>query len=394
MTLNLTLSGLLIASLSLASFATSAESAERDSRKFDTGHHSRELNDRQGEVRQSRKLESNGYRSWVRDDGAGRRGDNDRPPQADGRHDQRRSASKSVASTDHHRGEDDSSNRRWRDDRAKGSAPRFRTGSDSGRGHHEARPDDRYQAQRYSPDNRYRSGSHESSDHHDRSGSRYSGDAWRYRDSQRQPYRQSYSVVRHDDDYGEHHRRLSSRDYGHSHEHYRHYRHYAPGYRMHHMPDGHHRIWYRDRDYYLYGGAFFLHDPLGYHVVHAPIGARIRVLPHGYISFYLGSYNYYYHSHTYYRWLPETREYVVIEPPEGAERAVLATSEASLGEIYVYPKNGQSEERQDRDRYECHLWAVDQSDYDPGSDDQDAELAGDFRRALTACLEGRGYTVK
>jgi hypothetical protein len=34
-------------------------------------------------------------------------------------------------------------------------------------------------------------------------------------------------------------------------------------------------------------------------------------------------------------------------------------------QLYVYPNKGQSSEQQSRDRYECHLWAVQQSGYDP-----------------------------
>jgi hypothetical protein len=33
--------------------------------------------------------------------------------------------------------------------------------------------------------------------------------------------------------------------------------------------------------------------------------------------------------------------------------------------VYVYPTAGQSAEQLDRDRYECHLWAVSQSGFDP-----------------------------
>jgi hypothetical protein len=155
-------------------------------------------------------------------------------------------------------------------------------------------------------------------------------------------------------------------------------------------------------------------------------------------------------------------------PPPAAEPAP-----APPTQVYVYPTGGQTQEQLGRDRYECHLWAVKQSNFDPsvtavlprqrvqvvpmppsGSDtvagavtgaiigavvardpgagavggailggaagavsdgqrearakavqeryDQrdDArmakldEQAGGYRRALTACLEGRGYTVK
>jgi hypothetical protein len=35
--------------------------------------------------------------------------------------------------------------------------------------------------------------------------------------------------------------------------------------------------------------------------------------------------------------------------------------------VYFYPTRGQSSEQQDRDRYECHTWAVQQSGFDPSS---------------------------
>jgi hypothetical protein len=34
--------------------------------------------------------------------------------------------------------------------------------------------------------------------------------------------------------------------------------------------------------------------------------------------------------------------------------------------LYFYPTRGQSQAQQDRDRYECHLWAVRKSGFDPG----------------------------
>jgi hypothetical protein len=139
--------------------------------------------------------------------------------------------------------------------------------------------------------------------------------------------------------------------------------------------------------------------------------------------------------------------------------------------VYAYPQNGQSADQQSRDRYECSLWAVQQTGFDPSapnvppeyrvvasgpprgtgtaigaiagavigaaiSPDWDrgagavfggltgamigsasdaqraqdnemqmsaqeqqqaaamAEKASDYRRALSACLSGRGYSVK
>jgi len=37
--------------------------------------------------------------------------------------------------------------------------------------------------------------------------------------------------------------------------------------------------------------------------------------------------------------------------------------------IFVYPTNGQSAEQTDRDRYECHIWAVQQTGVDPSRAD-------------------------
>jgi hypothetical protein len=40
--------------------------------------------------------------------------------------------------------------------------------------------------------------------------------------------------------------------------------------------------------------------------------------------------------------------------------------------VFVYPANGQSPEQTDRDRYECHVWAVQQTGVDPSRADASA----------------------
>jgi hypothetical protein len=50
--------------------------------------------------------------------------------------------------------------------------------------------------------------------------------------------------------------------------------------------------------------------------------------------------------------------------------AVLCTTflvggHAVRAELYIYPTKGQSAERQSRDRYDCHRWAVQQTGFDP-----------------------------
>src|SRR5262245_12302379 len=43
---------------------------------------------------------------------------------------------------------------------------------------------------------------------------------------------------------------------------------------------------------------------------------------------------------------------------------VLLGAEASA-QPYIYPSKGQSQEQQNRDRFECHSWAVQQTGFDP-----------------------------
>lgn len=59
---------------------------------------------------------------------------------------------------------------------------------------------------------------------------------------------------------------------------------------------------------------------------------------------------------------------VEVSEPEPAAAAPAAV-EASSTQVYFYPKAGQSAEQQDRDRYECYLWAVQQTGFDPSDPD-------------------------
>jgi opacity protein-like surface antigen len=67
---------------------------------------------------------------------------------------------------------------------------------------------------------------------------------------------------------------------------------------------------------------------------------------------------------------------------------------SAAGGLYFYPKNGQSADQQAADRYACYGWAVKQSRFDPAADTgQNGAGLDEFRRAMSACLEGRGYSV-
>ncbi len=42
-----------------------------------------------------------------------------------------------------------------------------------------------------------------------------------------------------------------------------------------------------------------------------------------------------------------------------------AASASAQTDMYIYPAKGQNQAQQDRDRYECHSWAVQQTGFDP-----------------------------
>jgi hypothetical protein len=58
-----------------------------------------------------------------------------------------------------------------------------------------------------------------------------------------------------------------------------------------------------------------------------------------------------------------------------------------VGQIFMYPKNGQTPEQQATDKAECQKWAGEQAG-------QVAQNAPDYQRAMVACVEGRGYSAR
>jgi hypothetical protein len=100
----------------------------------------------------------------------------------------------------------------------------------------------------------------------------------------------------------------------------------------------------------------------------------------------------------------------------------VAASQPASAELFAYPKNGQTAEMQAKDRFECHSWAAGQTGFDPSAsgvalaptpNGAAAPAAAapppsaappsaavspakrqDYLRAQSACLEGRGYSVK
>lgn len=164
------------------------------------------------------------------------------------------------------------------------------------------------------------------------------------------------------------------------------------------------RSYYRGPHYYgpryygyygphYYGAPYYRHYYPGWYGALA-VGTLVATLPLYYDSFWWGGVRYYYYDDTYYRWNSDVSQYEVIAPPAGAPSGTSGSPSASA-DLFVYPAQGQSEEQQKTDRYECHRWAADQTGYDPAqASGPDAAKRDDYMRAEGACLTGRGYSVK
>ena len=158
--------------------------------------------------------------------------------------------------------------------------------------------------------------------------------------------------------------------------------------------------------FYYSGGVWYRPYGPRFVVVAPPLGLFVPVLPPFYTTVWFGGNPYYYANDTYYSWRPATGQYEVVAPPDGSgdsgstDAPAQAGAPGANGDVFIYPKNGQNDDQQAKDRYECHRWAQGQSGFDPTQSsggvpaDQAGAKRADYNRALTACLEGRGYSVK
>ena len=157
-----------------------------------------------------------------------------------------------------------------------------------------------------------------------------------------------------------------------------------------------HRIVVHGRSrFYFSGGVWYRAQGPRFIVVAPPFGLFVPFLPPYYATIWVGGIPYYYANDVYY--MNQGNGYVVVEPPKSA----VSETPPPADQMFVYPRLGQSEKQQADDRYECHRWAVSQTGFDPIQqqpggmpEGQKAEKRADYQRALSACLDGRGYTVK
>ena len=178
---------------------------------------------------------------------------------------------------------------------------------------------------------------------------------------------------------------------------YRHDHYYPrPGANIKTLPSRHYRVPYKDSYFYFSAGIWYRPYGSYFIVSRPPIGIIVPVLPPFYTTVWFYGVPYYYANDVYYVWRPDLNAYIVTEPP-----AQTAADPVPLAEqLYIYPARGQSEQQQADDRYACHRWGVEQTSYDPTQPPQGLSLdelnnkRENYQRAMRACLEGRGYTVR
>lgn len=136
-------------------------------------------------------------------------------------------------------------------------------------------------------------------------------------------------------------------------------------------------------------------------VVTPPFGAVVPVLPPGCATLWLGGSSYYYANGVYYANAVGTPGYVVVAPPPNVTAATVQPPAPAVplpppapAGLMAYPRNGQSQAQMFSDRAECARWAAGQAGYEPTQAGTDPARQETYRRAETACLDGRGYTVR
>jgi len=174
------------------------------------------------------------------------------------------------------------------------------------------------------------------------------------------------------------------------------------------LPHGYRTVAYGRSHYYFHGGVWYRPYGSRFVIVAPPFGLVVPILPPYYTTIMLGGVPYYYANEVYYT--QTAGGYAVVEPPGGVmqaqplqappTQAPPSAGQVSSDQLFIYPRQGQNQQLQAKDRYECHSWAVNQTHYDPTQPPagapagQMSQKRVDYQRAMGACLDGRGYTVK
>ena len=170
-----------------------------------------------------------------------------------------------------------------------------------------------------------------------------------------------------------------------------HHDHYYPprGYAVPALPGGALSLQFGGGNLFFHGGVWF--RPFGgrFVVTVPPVGIVVPLLPPAYVTLWIGGAPYYYANGVYYAPAPG-QGYAVVNPPPEAEAAQpvppAPPPARPLPDPVIYPRNGQGPQQTEADRQDCNRWATTQP-----KAMADATV---FQRAVEACMDGRGYTVR
>ena len=152
--------------------------------------------------------------------------------------------------------------------------------------------------------------------------------------------------------------------------------------------------------FHYHGGIWYRPYGTYWRVVNAPVGIVVPVLPAVAVVLRAGEVRYWYANGVYYRPHHHGGFVVVAQPlgdlvrdddlPRSVQAPVVVSTERPVAkgrpDPIVYPRKGQSAQEQEADVQACNRWATTQ-----GSALSDAEV---FSRAVEACMDGRGYSMR
>jgi hypothetical protein len=154
------------------------------------------------------------------------------------------------------------------------------------------------------------------------------------------------------------------------------------------LPGGSLSIGFGGGNFFVHGGVWFRPQGGRFVVVAPPLGVVVPLLPPAYVSLWIGGAPYYYANGVYYQPAPGQGYTVVAPPPDAAAAQPVppAPPPSMPPDPIIYPRSGQSAAQTEADRQDCNRWATTQP-----SAMADASV---FQRAVAACMDGRGYTVR
>lgn len=160
----------------------------------------------------------------------------------------------------------------------------------------------------------------------------------------------------------------------------------APGFVAHALPRSSLGISFGPDRFFFDSGVWYRPYGPRWRVIVPPVGVVIPILPSAYVTLRAGGVPYYYANGVYYTAVVGGPGYVVATPPPAAEVAPAPVQAPSKPDPIIYPRNGQSAQQLEADRQDCNRWATTQ----PAAM-QDGSV---FNRAVEACMDGRGYTMR